>query len=94
VFNSSVFDFGFKSEEMCENTRFPLRKTPENYDKFPFRDAKFYTLPEAGDMNAKQRTPRMGYVAQLSLEFLEATGRKPELENVPWLEAASNKGKR
>jgi hypothetical protein len=82
---------------MCErdsttDMRFPLKQAPENYEKFPFRDAKFYTL--TADVKAEPKQPRMGYVAQLSLEFLEATGRKPALQNVPWLEAASNKGKR
>lgn len=83
---------------MCENTeihaRFPLRKTPENYDKFPFQNPNFYTNPQTTDVSVVPRTLKMGYVAQISLNFLEATGRKPELENVPWLEAASNKGKR
>ena len=83
---------------MCENTeihaRFPLKKMPENYDKFPFHDPKFYTNPQTADVKTVPKTPNMGYVAQISLNFLEATGRKPELENVPWLEAASNKGKR
>jgi hypothetical protein len=83
---------------MCEhsetNTRFPLKQAPENYMKFPFRDPKYYTIPNDSDVNAKLSEPRMGYVAQLSIGFLEATGRKPELQNVPWLEAASNKGKR
>jgi hypothetical protein len=83
---------------MCDNNettaRFPLRKTPESYEKFPFTDTKYYTEATVVNVHANQRRPRMGYVAQLSLEYLEATGRKPDLENVPWLEAASNKGKR
>jgi hypothetical protein len=83
---------------MCESyktvERFPLRKTPENHQKFPFKDTKYYTEPAADNVHANHSGVRMGYVAQLSLEFLEATGRKPDLENVPWLEAASNKGKR
>lgn len=88
----------FKSEEMCETSktesRFPLQKAPENHSgKFPFMDSRFYMFPDS-DENQNMKEVRMGYVAQLSLEFLESTGRKPELENVPWLEAASSKGKR
>lgn len=83
---------------MCENNetfaRFPLRKMPESHEKFPFKDPKYYTAPTTDSVHANHSQVRMGYMAQLSLEFLEATGRKPDLENVPWLEAASNKAKR
>lgn len=65
---------------------FPLRKAPEDSGKFPFRDMKYYSNPEPEECEVKvaTKTPRFGYVAQRSIEFFEATGRKPKLENVMW----------
>lgn len=77
--NSEVEDSGSFSP------RFPLRKAPESTEKFPFRDMKYYTNPEDSEVKTKLKTPRFGYVAQLSIQHLESTGRKPELKNVPWL---------
>lgn len=74
--------------------RFPLKKAPESTDKFPFRDLKHYTNPEDDEVKTKRNSPRFGYVAQRSLNHLEATGRKPDLQNVPWFRAAGNSEKR
>lgn len=78
--NSEVEDSGSFSSR-----RFPLKKAPESTEKFPFRDMKYYTNPEDSEVKTKLKTPRFGYVAQLSIHHLESTGRKPELKNVPWL---------
>jgi len=69
-------------------------KPSESSERFPFRNAKYYTNPEDEEVKARLKVPRMGYVAQRSIEYLESTGRKPELQNVSWLAAASEKGKR
>lgn len=74
--NSEVEDSGSFSPT------FPLRKAPESTEKFPM---KYYTNPEDSEVKTELKTPRFGYVAQLSIQHLEATGRKPELKNVPWL---------
>lgn len=62
---------------------FPLLKAPEATDKFPFRDMKHYINP-VDEPKAERRTPRIGYMAQLSIKHFESTGRKPALEHVPW----------
>lgn len=83
---------------MCEHeehktktsVQFPLRRAPEIPGKFPFRDMKYYLDPvpgeelEAGQAKVALKKPRFGYVAQRSIQFLEASGRKPDLENVMW----------
>lgn len=80
---------------MCEHEEhktktsalFPLRNAPETPGKFPFRDMKYYLDPvPAAEEQVKvaPKKPRFGYVAQRSIQFLEASGRKPNLENVMW----------
>lgn len=83
---------------MCEHeehktktsAQFPFRRAPEIPGKFPFRDVKYYLDPVPdGELEGRQvkvapKKPRFGYVAQRSIRFLEATGRKPDLENVMW----------
>lgn len=78
-----------ESGKVC--ARFPLRKAPESTEKFPFRDMKYYINPEDVEVKTKLRAPRMGYVAQRSIEYLESTGRKPDLQNVPWFKAAGTR---
>lgn len=74
--------------------KFPWRKVPESADKFPFRDTKYYINPVDDEVKAERRAPRMGYVAQRSIDHLESTGRKPDLKNVPWFRAAGSNGRR
>lgn len=76
--------------------KFPSRKVPEVSDKFPFRDLKYYTNPEDQDVKtvSVNKTPKMGYVAQLSINHLESTGRNINLQNVPWFRTSRNNGKR
>lgn len=71
--------------------RFPFRKVPQTADKFPFRDVKHYINPEDDEVNSKVKAPRFGYVAQRSINYLESTGRKPNLQNVPWFRGAVHK---
>lgn len=84
---------------MCENSdrdvsskRFPLRTPPESTERFPFRDLKYYTNPqeeEEEEMKSRVKSPRLGYMAQRSIEYLESTGRKPDLHYVPWFKGAA-----
>lgn len=85
--------------KMCEDSkvsaRFPLRTAPESTEKFPFRNLKYYVNPEDEDeVKEKPEIPTLGYMAQKSIDFLESTGRKPNLQNVPWFREAGNNGKR
>lgn len=99
--------FTTSSREMCEASRvdqcvqstkvelkFPFRKAPDDEGKFPFRNLKYYTSDRAGEARVEAKTRRLGYVAQRSINFLESTGRKPNLENVLWFKAAHGGGKR
>lgn len=70
--------------------RFPFRKVPQTADKFPFRDVKHYINPEDDEVNSKVKILRFGYVAQRSINYLESTGRKPNLD-VPWFKGAVHK---
>lgn len=91
---------------MCEESkmgesekvpRFPLRKAPEVEGKFPFRDVRYYNNYDDNEVKSKVKVPRLGYLADLSIEYLKATGRKPELRNVPWFttpESNASAGKR
>lgn len=74
----STIDDGGRNPPM-----FPLKKAPQTTDKFPFRDVKHYINPVDEEVKAKWRT-RIGYVAQMSINHFESTGRKPALEHVPW----------
>lgn len=84
---------------MCENSdrdvgKFPFRTPPESTAKFPFRNLKYYTSPEDDEWRTRMKVPRLGYMAQRSLDYLESTGRKPDLQNVSWFKgAAYYKGK-
>lgn len=63
-------------------------------ENFPFRDLKYYTTPEDDEGKTRRKEPRFGYMAQRSVEYLESTGRKPNLQYVPWFKgAAQYKGK-
>lgn len=87
----------FKMEESEKGTRrFPLRTAPVEDEKFPFRDVRHYNSSvDAGEVNSKPKVPKLGYLAQRSVRYLEATGRKPELQNVPWFTIPeSNAGRR
>ena len=92
---------------MCEDSRlaqcvpaskvelkFPLRQSPEAEGKFPYRNSEYYATEGTGDEKAKTKTSRLGFVAQRSVDYLESTGRKLNLENVPWFKAAHGGGKR
>lgn len=77
---------------------FPLTKPPQRDDKFPFQNTHLYTTngeyeeeeeeeikvkkEEEEKSNEKRRT--FGFTAQQSLTYLEATGRKLNLQHVPW----------
>lgn len=84
---------------MCEEykiiAKFPLRTAPEIDGKFPFRNLKYYVNDgkDGDEMEAKPKIPTLGYMAQKSIDFLESTGRKPNLQIVPWFRAAVNNRK-
>ena len=60
---------------------FPLTRAPHVGDKFPFRNTYLYT---SGEHHVKPNEISFGQTAQQSLTHLEATGRKPNLQRVPW----------
>jgi hypothetical protein len=67
---------------MENKTSFPLKKPPEFADKFPFHDIQLYTNPH--NLASSSSDDKLGYIAEKSLKHLEATGRKPDLQRVPW----------
>lgn len=81
-----------ESEKKCR--QFPLRKAPETEGKFPFRDVRYYNSFEDSEVKTKPKVPRLGHLAQRSISYLEATGRKPEMLNVPWFTTPERHGKR
>lgn len=96
------------TEKENENSqKFPLRITPEVTDKFPFRDLRLYTenfdvaqemsrkrSEEVAVKNLSRSEYRRGSTAQRSLERLRASGRKIDLNYVPWFRPVWNKVQR
>lgn len=68
--------------EMEVSKTFPIKKPPELDNKFPFRNLELYKNLDCAKTLEKQK--EIGFIAEQSLKHLEATGRKPDLQRVPW----------
>lgn len=84
----------FEMGDSKQIQRFPMRKANTVDGKFPLRE---YNISEDREVKSKVKVPRLGYLANRSIQYLKATGRTPELRNVPWFttpESNASKGKR